>query len=154
MLWLRNINKEGMAMLGMKFDRNVWKKTFVAKIQKYCRIRYRNGFGINEREQHMKSRPRNENYTNGSVGARVRLMVRGGYLPLRGSKGMERKYDDDLCVCGTKETHVLFECKCYDLVRRRWMRTWDVLDETSMDVIKGYVEVNNYVENKTMKIWE
>ena len=31
----------------------------------------------------------------------------------------------------TKETeiHVLFECKCYDLVRRRWMRTWDVLEE-------------------------
>ena len=44
---------------------------------------------------------------------------------------MEWKYDDDLCVCGTKETeiHVLFECKCYDLVRRSWMRTWDMLDE-------------------------
>ena len=34
-------------------------------------------------------------------------------------------------MCGTKETeiHVLFECKCYDLMRRRWMSTWDVLDE-------------------------
>ena len=33
------------------------------------------------------------------------------------------------------------------------MRTWDVLDEKerTMDVIKGYVEVNNNVENKTMK---
>ena len=29
LLWLRNINEEGMAMLGMKYDRNVWKKTFV-----------------------------------------------------------------------------------------------------------------------------
>ena len=58
----------------------------------------------------------------------MRLMVRGGCLPVRGSKGMEWKYDDDLCVCGTKETeiHVLFECKCYDMVRRRWLRTWDV----------------------------
>ena len=27
LLWLRNINREGMAMLGMKYDRNVWKKT-------------------------------------------------------------------------------------------------------------------------------
>ena len=54
-------------------------------------------------------------------------MVRGGCLPVRGSKGMEWKYDDDLCECGTKETeiHVLFECKYYDLVRSRWMRTWD-----------------------------
>ena len=50
----------------------------------------------------MKSQPKNEKYANGSVGARVRLMVRGGCLPVRGSKGME--YDDDLCVCGTKET--------------------------------------------------
>ena len=41
LLWRRNINKEGMAMLGMKYDKNVWKKT-----------------GINEREQqyvHTKS---------------------------------------------------------------------------------------------------
>ena len=32
-----------------------------------------------------------------------------------------------ISVCGTKETeiYVFFECKCYDLVRRRWMRTWD-----------------------------
>ena len=61
----------------------------------------------------------------------MRLMVRGGCLPVRGFKGMEWKYDDDLSVCGTKETeiHVLFECKCYDMVRRKWTRTWDVLDE-------------------------
>ena len=93
----------------------------------------------------MKSQPKNENYANGRVGARVRLKVRGGCLPVRGSKGMELKYDDDLCVCGTKETeiNVLFECKFYNLVRRRWMRTWDVLEEKerTMD-IKGYVEVN------------
>ena len=48
-----------------------------------------------------------------------------------------------MCVCGTKETeiHVILEYKCYDLVRRRWMRTWDVLDEKerTMDIIKGYV---------------
>ena len=63
---------------------------------------------------------------------------------------MEWKYDDDLCVCGTKETeiHVLFECKCYDIVRRRWLKTCDVLEEKerTMDVIKGYD-----VENETMK---
>ena len=33
------------------------------------------------------------------------------------------------------------------------MRIWDVLDdkERTMDVIKGYVEVNDNVENETMK---
>ena len=35
----------------------------------------------------MKKCPRNESFT-GSVDARVRLMVRGGYLPIRGSKRM------------------------------------------------------------------
>ena len=33
LLWRKNINKEGMAMPGMKYDRNVWKKTLVAGIQ-------------------------------------------------------------------------------------------------------------------------
>ena len=47
---------------------------------------------------------------------------------------------------------MLFECKCYDMVRRRWLRTCDVLEEKeiTMDVIKGYVEVNDDVENETM----
>ena len=74
---------------------------------------------MNEREQQylqVKCQPKNEKYANGSVGARVRLMVRGDCLPVGGSKGMEWKYDDDLCICGTKETeiHLFFECKCYE----------------------------------------
>ena len=71
-------------------------------MHEYDRRQWRNGFGINEREQpyvHMKSRSKNETYANGSVGARVRLMVRRGCLPVRGSKGLELKYDDDRCVC-------------------------------------------------------
>ena len=48
---------------------------------------------------------------------------------------------------------MLLECKCYDMVRRRWLRTCDVLEEKerTMDVIKGYVEVNDDVENETLK---
>ena len=36
------------------------------------------------------------------------------------------------------------------------MRTWDVLDEKerTMDVIKGYVDVNDDMENETMKVQE
>ena len=61
LLWLKNINKEGMIMLGMKYNRNVWKKTLVARIQEDCRRQWRNGFGINEREQqyvHMQNQPK------------------------------------------------------------------------------------------------
>ena len=46
---------------------------------------------------------------------------------------------------------MLLECKSYDLVRRRWIR--DVLDEKeiTMDIINRYVEVNDDVENETMR---
>ena len=50
-LWHRNINKEGLEMLGMKYDKNVWKKTFVERIHEYGRRCWLNGFGMNEREQ-------------------------------------------------------------------------------------------------------
>ena len=39
------------------------------------------------------------------------LMVRGGCLPVRGSKGIESNYEDDLCVCGTNDTEICFKCK-------------------------------------------
>ena len=51
-------------MLGMKYDRSVWKKTLVARIQEDGRRQWRNDFGINEREQqylHMKSQPKMRN---------------------------------------------------------------------------------------------
>ena len=82
----------GMSMLGMKYDRTMWKKTFVEIINEYGRRLWRNGFGMNEREQHylqVKSKPKNDKYANGSGEARVILIVRGGYLPVTGYIGME-----------------------------------------------------------------
>ena len=63
----------------------------------------------------MKRCPRNESFADGSVGVRVRLMVRGGCLPVRGSERMAWKYDDDCCGCGQVKTeeHVLFEYNQY-----------------------------------------
>ena len=60
----------------------------------------------------MKESPRNESFADGSVGARVRLIVRGECLPVRGSERMTWKYDDCRYGCGLVETemHVLFEC--------------------------------------------
>ena len=151
LLWLRNISKEEMAILGMEYDSNVWNKIIVDRIKEYGRRWWINDFGINEIEQeyiHVNIQP------NGSVGARGRLMARRGCLPVRGSNGIKWKYDDDLCMCGTKETelHVLFECKCYDQMRR-WMRAWDGLDEKerSLNVIKGYVEANEDMERETLR---
>ena len=54
---------------------------------------------------------RNESFADRSVGARVRLMLRGGCLPVKESGRMAWKYDDDCCGCGKveKEEHALFE---------------------------------------------
>ena len=70
----------------------------------------------------IKDSPRNESFADGSVGARVRLMVRGGCLPVRGSERMTWKYDDCRCGCGLVETymHVLFKCTIYKEERERW----------------------------------
>ena len=45
----------------------------------------------------------NENYVDGTVGAMVRMLVRGGCLPVRGSTRMSWQYDDIHCVCGDVE---------------------------------------------------
>ena len=60
-----------------------------------------------------------------------------------------------MCVGGGKETeiHVFFECTYYDQMRRRWIMAYDGLEEKegTMDVVKGYEEVNDNMENKTMR---
>ena len=82
LLWLRNITKERMAMFGMEYDRNVWKKINVERIKEYVSRWWMNSLGINDREhEYLKSQPKNEKYANGSVEARMRLRVRGVCLP-------------------------------------------------------------------------
>ena len=63
LIWHRN-NKKGMAMLAMKYDRNVVKKTFVERTHEYGRRWWRNGLDMNEREQQhvqVKNQPKNIN---------------------------------------------------------------------------------------------
>ena len=90
------------------------------RIQEYGRRAWKNGFNNAEREKEyarMKESPRNESFADGSVGARVRLMVRGGCLPVRGSERITWKYDACRCGCGIiveTEMHVLFECTLYE----------------------------------------
>ena len=81
----------------------------------------------------------------------MRLMIRGGSLPVRGSKGMEWKYGDDLCVCGTKETeiHVIFSCKFYGLVYGQSSN----LIRLDKDASEGHLcqIVNNFVKHNLKK---
>ena len=78
-------------------DRKVWKKYICERIQEVGRQSWKNGFNDTEREKEYietKRCPRNESFADGSVGARVKLMVRAGCLPVRGGEMMAWKYDD------------------------------------------------------------
>ena len=61
---------------------------------------------MTENKSFLQVKKQEEKYANGSVGARVRLMVRGCVLP------------DDLCETKETEIHVIFEYKCSDQMRR------------------------------------
>ena len=60
-------------------------------------------------------------YADGSLGARVRILCRGGCLPVRASECMRWKSEwKEECGCGSRETmeHVLLECDRYKRFRR------------------------------------
>ena len=68
------------------------------KIQGVERDAWSDGFKNTERAKEyvtMKECSRRESFADGSVGAKVRLMVRG-------SGTMKWKYQDDLCGCGNR----------------------------------------------------
>ena len=92
----------------------------------------------------------NEKYVDGSVGAMVRMMVRGGST--RGSTRISWKYDDIRCVCGDVESekHVLLDCNLYVDVRRRWKKNINTEHADMYEVIKGYEVNNECIENETM----
>ena len=95
LIWLRDASVNGTVNLRMNVEEEVWKKN-AEREKEYVR---------------MKECPGRESFSDGSVGTKVRLMVRGGCLPVRESETMKWKYQDDLCGCGQMETevHVLFD---------------------------------------------
>ena len=93
-----------------------------------CRI-WMNNCGNSEILQEYafkKQLPMIEKYVDGSVGAMVRMMVRGGCLPVRGgclpvggNTRMSWKYDDEHCVCEVEsEEHMLLDYNLYMDVRK------------------------------------
>ena len=103
LIWLRHVSLNGMVKLVMNVNGEFWKKHICSRIREVYKQVWKNGFNDTEREKEyvqIKECTRNESFADGNVGAGVRLMVRGGCLPVRGSERMTWKYDDDKCRCG------------------------------------------------------
>ena len=92
-----------------------------------------------------------EKYGDGRVGAMVRMMVRGGCLPVRNTR-MSWKYDYEHCVCEEVESeeHMLLYCNFYMDVRR-WKEKLSLVNVDVYNVIKGYELKNDCIERET--IW-
>ena len=147
-----------MVNLWMNVEREGWKKYICERIQESGRRAWKDGFNDTEREKEyvrMKESPRNESFADGSVVARVRLMVWGGCLPVRGSERMTWKYDYCRCGCGLVETdmRVLFECTLYEEERESWRGAVGYLKDgmDEYELIKGYHVRSDEIEKETMR---
>lgn len=99
-----------------------------------------------------------EKYVDGSVGARVRMMMRGDTLPVRMNSSVRWMYEDTSCVCGEEETeaHVMCECRLYDKERADWITEWkkEMNDMNVLNGVLGHVEMSERIERMIHKEWE
>ena len=149
LICLGHVSVNGLGRLGMNNNEKLVRKLVDKTIMFIGRITWMNGSGNCDRAQEYPSKtqcPMNEKYVYGGVGATVRIMARGGCLPLRGSTRMS-------CgVCGDvePEKHVLLDCNLYMDVRRRWKEKLNADHADMYDVMKGFEVNNECIENETM----
>ena len=97
LICLGDVSVNAVDKLGMRVNEKTWMKFADEKIKLVgCRI-WMNNCGNSEILQEYafkKQLPVIEKYVDGSVGVMVRMMVRGGCLPVRGNTRMSWKYDD------------------------------------------------------------
>ena len=140
---LKRVNTDGLNRLGMDSSEKEW----IAKINKcvetWGQIKWRESMGNSiemEEYRNWKSIPALEEYANGSEAARIRMLLRGGYLPLRGNEKFGWRNRNTLCRCGEVETveHWIFQCDIYRSVRRQWNFFLEVGGSNIMNILKGY----------------
>ena len=136
----------GMVNLMMNVVEEVWKKCICERIQEVGREAWTDWVNNIEREKEhvrMKECPRRDSFAYGSVGAKVRMMVRGGCLPVRGSGTIKWKYQDYICGCGPVETDCMqsiwTRARTMDMNNKKiedGMCEYEVIKEYHVEVIK------------------
>lgn len=147
---LRRVNENGLQRLGLTTDRKIWKGELADKVKKWGQRKWREDMGNSDemREyRQQKKLPYMEEYAQTGEGARTRMLLRGGYLPLRGNRKFLWRNRDERCRCGEPETedHFLFQCELYAEVHRDW--GVDYGGQPRKQILKGYIGDEN--QNKT-----
>ena len=118
LIWLRDASVNGMVNLRRNVEEEVWKKYICERIQEVGKEAWKDVFKNTKRGKEyvrMKECPRRKSFADGGVGAKVRLMVREGCLPVRGSGTMKWKYQNDLCGCGQEESKSMYYLNAIDM---------------------------------------
>ena len=79
LMWLREVSVNGMVNLWMKVDGEGCKKYICERIQECGRRAWKDDTKREEEYVRMTESQRNSNFADGRVGARARLIVRGGW---------------------------------------------------------------------------
>ena len=96
LICLGNVSVNGVDQLGISVIKKTLRKFADEKIKLVGHIIWMNNCGNSDRLQEYafkKQLPMIEKYVDGSVGAMVRMMVRGGFLPVWGNTRMSWTYN-------------------------------------------------------------
>ena len=140
---LKRVNRNGLERLDLTADVQLWKAELKNSVEKWGLQKWREDMGNSEEMVEYrcwKRKPAKEGYVNASVGAKVRMLLRGGYLPLRGNRKFQWRGADVKCICGEPETedHFLFQCNQYATERQEWEMTLTGPCQDKKRVLKGY----------------
>ena len=164
LIWLRRMSPRGRREISAG-EMITAKKVVREKVEEYGRKVWAEGAGENEELREYvrwKKEIRKEDYADGSDGARVRAMMRGGSLPVRSNSTVRWRWGNDtLFPCGERETerHVLIECIELREVREDLMEWWRRVmgAEDIVRGIKGFVEMETEVDitllSRVGRIW-
>ena len=162
-LCIRLLSVEGLERLQLNTNPIFWKSLIQTQVKRIGKEMWISELRKNDRTREYadwKKEPIADVYVNGSAGAKVRMLTRCGYLPVRNNTMLDWRMEVHTCTCGEIETedHVLFECDLYSMERIEWLKLWENEGKPNkMKCMKGYEQLSERLESLTLtcmgRIW-
>ena len=142
-------------MIGLGGGKREWRVKTKKMVEESGRKRWINRLKekeVSNEYAKWKKVPGQESYADGSSGAKVRMLLRGGCLPVRSNERMNWKYEDKKCVCGEIETveHVMQECDRYQNVRNGLKNDQGNIRVLDMNEMKGYTKTSKEEDERCL----